>query len=59
MHELITDSGRTHREEISEDEILQQYETEERHRRDQWTHQYGFEGVTPVQLRKKPKPDGG
>ena len=53
MHELLTYSGRTHTREISEDETLPQHENEERRRRDQWTHQYGFEGVNASPAEKE------
>lgn len=35
----------THGDDPLEDETLAQYQTSERHRRDQWHHQYGFEGA--------------
>ncbi|KAM0796708.1 hypothetical protein BDR22DRAFT_510597 [Usnea florida] len=44
---------RTHRKEISEDETLPQYENEERHRRDHWTHKYGFEGANASPAEKE------
>ena len=56
-YESLTFSERTHREDPIEDETLEQtferYEAEERHRRKQWNHQYGFEGVNASPAEKE------